>query len=453
MLIKKKELFLAFRQPYLLTGLILGLFLAVIKLVNILLIRQGILTHLPWTFPFSVAKLHLQAPNLLLALLFLLAAVTAVLLSSRIHSTAAAVSIGWLLILFGSLSQGGVEQAFIQPFTASGIQYYHDALAVTDDAAFLSTFNEAQSTLGIHARTHPPFAVLTHYWLLQAGSNHPWLLSAVFSLISLLSLVVLAVMLGWLNTPRQRQIPLLLLAALLPAVNIYTIVSLDGVILLFATLYLAGMVAWVTGKPAMISLLLLTISLAGMNLLSFGGLFLLALGGLYALHQFFTLKKPAFLLLYLASAAIVGLLMLLLDVGFQYNHLQAFLTASAIENPGGFALFHHPLRYFVTRFEGIIEVLVFLGLPAAGHLLRRETWRQLHTNQHGTPLALLALFIFLLMLLTGAYQTGETARAGLFLYPYLILLLNDTFQGNLKPLMLLTALQTAVMQGLWSFFW
>ena len=444
---------LLFRQPYLLTGLIFGLFLAVVKLVNISLIRQGILTHLPWTFPFSVAKFHLQAPNLLLALLFLLAALAAILLSSHIRSAAAAVLIGWLLILLGSLSQGGVEKAFIQPFTASGIQYYHDALAVDDSTSFLNTFNEAQSTLGIHARTHPPFAVLSHYWLLQAGDGHPWLLSAVFSLASLLSLALLAVILGWLKTPRQRQIPLLLLAALLPAVNIYTIVSLDGVILLFASLYLAGMVAWAVGKHPLVVLSLLTIGLAGMNLLSFGGLFLFALGGLYGLYQLFIHKRRDLLKLYLASAAIVGLLLLLLYVDFKYNHLQAFLTASATENPGGFALFHHPLRYFVTRFEGIIEVLVFLGLPAAGFLLRRSAWQKPHLSTPGSSLALTALAVFLLMLLTGAYQTGETARAGLFLYPFFILLLNNTFQADLKPLMLLTALQTAVMQGLWSFFW
>ncbi len=444
---------LLFRQPYLLTGLIFGLFLAVVKLVNISLIRQGILTHLPWTFPFSVAKFHLQAPNLLLALLFLLAALAAILLSSHIRSAAAAVLIGWLLILLGSLSQGGVEKAFIQPFTASGIQYYHDALAVDDSTSFLNTFNEAQSTLGIHARTHPPFAVLSHYWLLQAGDGHPWLLSAVFSLASLLSLAVLAVLLGWLNTPRQRQIPLLLLAALLPALNIYTIVSLDGVILLFATLYLAGMVAWLAGKHPLLTFSLLAIGLAGMNLLSFGVLFLFALGGLYGLYQLLAHKRSGFLKVYLASAAVCALVLLLLYFSFGYNHVQAFLTASAIENPGGFTLLWNPLRYFVTRFEGIIEVLVFLGLPAAGFLLRRETWRNLRTNQPGTFTALTALAVFLLMLLTGAYQTGETARAGLFLYLFFILLLNEAFQGDLKPLMLLTALQTAVMQGLWSFFW
>ncbi len=446
------KIYTALRQPYLRTGLIFGLFLAVVKLVNILLIRQGIFTHLPWTFPFSVAKLHLQAPNLLLALLFLLAALTAVLFSCHIRSTAAAVLIGFGLILLGSLSQGGFEKAFIQPFTASGVQYYHDALGVSDGATFLNTFNDIQPALGIHARTHPPFAVLTHYWLLLGGTE-PALLSAVFSLAALLSLAVLAVMLSWLNTPRRRQYRLVLLTALLPAVNIYSIVSLDGVILLFATLYLAGMAAWVAGKHPLLVLSLLTIGLAGMNLLSFGGLFLFALGGLYGLYQLHAHKHSSFLKLYIASAVVCALVLLLLYFSFGYNHVQAFLTASAIENPGGFTLLWNPMRYLVTRFEGIIEVLVFLGLPAAGFLLHRGTWHKSHLSTPGSSLALSALTVFLLMLLTGAYQTGETARAGLFLYPFFILLLNNTFQADLKPLMLLTALQTAVMQGLWSFFW
>ncbi|NLD99109.1 MAG: hypothetical protein GX640_04485 [Fibrobacter sp.] len=34
-------------------------------------------------------------------------------------------------------------------------------------------------------------------------------------------------------------------------------------------------------------------------------------------------------------------------------------------------MFHHTLSYFVTHFEEIIEVLVFLSLPAVGYLLRR----------------------------------------------------------------------------------
>lgn len=439
-------------EPYLRTGLILGIFLAVVKLANILLIRQGFTTHLPWTFPFSVAHFQPQLTGLLFALLFLLAAAAAVIFSCYIRRTLTAVLIAFGLILLGSLAQGSLDEAFIQPFTASGIQYYHDALQVGDGTAFLNDFNASQSSLGIHARTHPPFAVLVHYWLLRGGSD-PALLSAVFSFAALLSLAALAVMLGWLNTPLRRQNRLILLAVLLPAVNIYCIVSLDGVILLFASLYLAGMVAWVTGKPALLTFTLLALGITGMNLLSFGGLFLFALGGLYGLYQLIAHKHSSFLKLYLASAAVCALVLLLFYFNFGYNHLQAFQIASSIENPHGFALLHNPLHYIVTRFEGIIEVLVFLGLPAAGFLLRRGACQKPHLREPGTSLALTALAVFLLMLLTGAYQTGETARAGLFLYPFFILLLNETFEGGLKPLMILTALQTAVMQGLWSFFW
>lgn len=67
-----------------------------------------------------------------------------------------------LLILFGNFMQGSFEFAFLQPFYSGIPQYYHDALEVPNVLEWLGSFNANQSHLTLHARTHPPFAVLIH---------------------------------------------------------------------------------------------------------------------------------------------------------------------------------------------------------------------------------------------------------------------------------------------------
>lgn len=100
-----------------------------------------------------------------------------------------------------------------------------------------------------------------------------------------------------------------------------------------------------------------------------------------------------------------------------YNALLAFRAASLYENPHGFMLLVDPINYLFTRIENVAEILVFLG-PFLLVLLIRGL-----KNFRFEPLMVLTLLgcaTLLAMFLTGAWRTGETARACAFIYPYLL---------------------------------
>src|SRR5207244_7060632 len=64
-----------------------------------------------------------------------------------------------------------------------------------------------------------------------------------------------------------------------------------------------------------------------------------------------------------------------------YDHIQAFLTASRLENRSGFLLLHRPLVYVMTRIEDIAEIVLFLSLGTAatmlgGRMLPFRSWAE-----------------------------------------------------------------------------
>jgi len=444
----------ALRQPYLLTGLIFGLFLAVVKLVNILLIRQGFITHLPWTFPFSLARFRIDILNITIGLLFFIIVFLSVRFLDRVQSIPLALFIGYLLIVFGNLAQGGIKQAFIYPFTESGIQYYHDAILINNGGNFLRNFNEIQTGLHMHSLTHPPFAVLIHYWILSIADQSVLFLSFTFSLSIILCMIVLTRILVWNNTPREKIIQLIILFAVIPGINIYGIVCLDSIIFFFATLFCAGILCYYAKKPIWLTFTLLVVGFTGVNLLTFMGVYFAGIGGLVALYELLTNKRRLLLTLLIIVGIFFLILLAIFYIGFNYNHIEAFFEVPKFEYQGGFALLTNPLRYFITRFESLLEPLVFFGLPIAGILLNNKFF--INKEQRQDPSFLLfsvSIIIFILMLLIGVFRTGETARPLLFLYPLGLIILHKNFVTDYKQLIIITAIQTAVMQSIWSFFW
>ena len=100
-----------------------------------------------------------------------------------------------------------------------------------------------------------------------------------------------------------------------------------------------------------------------------------------------------------------------------YNALLSFRTASLYENSHGFMLFVDPINYLFTRIENVAEIILFLG-PFLFVLLIRGL-----KNFRFEPLMVLTLLgsaTLLAMFATGAWRTGETARACAFIYPYLL---------------------------------
>ena len=197
------------------------------------------------------------------------------------------------------------------------------------------------------------------------------------------------------------------LIALLPAVEVYYLATIDAVItsLLIAVLYLFcfGRSRWaVAGCGLGIDRILPA---------DYVSMFLLPVLAGYELIVRKSVRRFAIVL-----ATVVGVHALLYFVT-GYNAWHAFREASHYENPNGFMLFVDPANYFFTRIEDIAEILFFFG-----PFLIVMFWRGMKRVEF-TPLftlSVLGIVTLLGMFLVGAWRTGETARACAFIYPFLL---------------------------------
>jgi len=209
--------------------------------------------------------------------------------------------------------------------------FYHDALRIRSPGVWLSEFNTVQSHLLIHSRTQPPFAVLLHCAVLNAARGDLAVLSLAFVLISSLTLPVMGLVFREIGADARLTGLLTLLLAVTPAFNIFGAVSLDGVFLVVAT-GLAGLFQR-EGRGRRVLLTALGISIVASVL------------ALFTIHRV-----------------------------WGYDHVQAFLTASRLENRYGFLLVRRPLVYAMTRIEDVAEIVLFLSLGTAATMVRLP-WR------------------------------------------------------------------------------
>jgi len=218
-----------------------------------------------------------------------------------------------------------------------------------------------------------------------------------------------------LDAARRGHATLLLL--LLPAVQVYFCASLDALI---AGLLLALIAVYVgEGREAA--------RLAASGALLFAASFL-TFGVLWALPVLFAAdvlrwrrtRRPVALLrlplVLLGVAAAYGAL----RAAYGFDYLTALRTASRLENPDGFRGFVEPVSYLFTRLENVAELAAF-----AGPWLLLWIWRGRGPLRRSAPLGWTlfgaATLTLGAMFLTGAYRTGETARACLFVWPFLLL--------------------------------
>jgi len=162
-------------------------------------------------------------------------------------------------------------------------------------------------------------------------------------------------------------------------------------------------------------------------------------------------------LLSATSLALVSsfLAILILSVKYGYNHFDALPFAASYENPSGFQGASDPFSYSITRLEGVAEIALFLSIGCVTALFHRE-WLRVSLLDYGSTAGAVALsggVSLALMLLAGAYRNGETARACLYIYPYLILFFRNMEHDRLRDLALLAGMQTATMQVFGNFFW
>ena len=315
------------------------------------------------------------------------------------------------ILLVGTTCLQGYDRGFIMPTQAlenRTQQYFDDAVKIESARQFLGAYNASQTSLTNHAQTHPPGAVLAYYFLFKL-LRQPALISIAIGIFSLA-----AGMAGVYGLVRQdfgapRAGCAAFLYALLPSVQIYSLASLDALIAAFFILTVACYFAenrWLAYAGT-------AFCLVCAMMLSYAFLFLPAVLLAYGALARKSLRRFAGAGLALAASVVA------LSVLFKFNYLEGFRTASRIENPGGFMLIATPLSYAATRVENVCEILLFLG-PAACWLMFSGLAEGGGARTKLTALSRIAIATLLLMFLTGAFRTGETARSCLFITPFLI---------------------------------
>jgi len=413
--------------------------------------NQGGFTGTGILFPISVIY-----PNQFLwsgfmfAFLFLLSGIFAFRYSQKLNVYLLFL-IAVVLVVLGNLSQGDFDTAFLQPFYLKGRQYYADAINITDGSIWLRDFTKNLEHFQLHTKTHPPFVTLLHFWILNISNIET--LAIVFFAIGCLSFPVFYKILVYLGFEEKRRKWMLLLFAVIPSVNIYLLVSIDSLVLTSTLIFLLGFARiFNQNKIDAVSFLLISSGLILTNLITFSGLFLFAFLGCFSFY--FLLKgKWNFVWLSLMTTVLFLLTFFIIYSTTGYNHLETFLQASHSENPDGFRLLHQPFVYLMTRLEDVGEILLFLSFGYLAVFFSKRNGTEVFENGKINILFFSAISAISAMLLTGAYGTGETARACLFLVPYFLILLKDINSDQFRILFYLCLFQTFGMQMIGNFYW
>ena len=351
-------------------------------------------------------------------------------------------------LILGTNLFGGIHEGFIFPVKSGGVEYWQDASKIHSVPNFLQNYTLIQPTLLDHSRVHPPGAMLFFYYLRQIW-DQPIFVSLVILGIGLVGLYLFFKLISQYVSQKTALFTTVLLG-LIPAVQIYFLASFDTVIL---TCFLACFYFWQHSKSVnkcILSLLFFTISI----FLTFGVLFLIPVLVFDDWQRNKNISKSIQLLL-ISLGVIIGANEIL-----GYNYLTSFQIAHSFEGPSGFYLLVQPLSYLMTRIEDCLEILVFAG-PFVTMLLYRalKSLKPWQRPFHLSSTAFTAIVSLLLFFLAGAYYTGETARAALFIYPFLFILLAKYFEkikiSEISQLTLLIAVfaQTVLMQLFGFFSW
>ncbi len=357
------------------------------------------------------------------------------------------IAVAFLLVL-GTNVIHGIDYGLVNPHQAP-LQYYHDSVDVTSAGEFMRGFEASQAELGCHSQTHPPGAVLFFYGLINVVGHSAGVSIAIAAMaVGLSGIFFYRLLLYDFDHKTSAYVTLLFL--LIPSVAVYYCATLDAII---AACFLGTLVALRHPHP-LPGIIGMTVGLCCASFLTFGACFLIPVIVGFELLTRRTAYRAALVLLGTGMfyAMIYGL--------FGLNYLTSFQTASALENPAGFLLFAEPASYFITRLENVCDIAIFFGpflllLCAFG---LRMLWQR---REHDELFVLSGLGILTLaaMFLTGAFRTGETARACLFIYPLLMLpvaayLVQQRFLAWQKRRLLLVVFgQTLAMQTLGGFFW
>ena len=339
------------------------------------------------------------------------------------------VVFGVLLIIATNLIHGW-EIGIAQTMGASEI--FGDMLRVESIVDFISNYETLQATLTTHAKTQPPGAVLFVYLL--------YLVLGSADLIAIGLCVIASVGSAFFIRGIFRQLfdedyarYTTLLYLILPAVQVYFLANIYAIV---ATLVL-GILYFYLHSDRRVAAVGTFLSLFLLTFITFLSVFMVFFLFIYEILKansevevngyvdqlkvmLKSIKYPV--LLSLCVGAVYGLL--LVTLGF--NYINAFLYASALENPNGFMLFSSPVEYFTTRIQDILDIVIFFGpvlsvLAYRGFVMLREEAAQDVDSSKKHNLVLAALIALGLLFLTGAPKKGETARICMFILPFLLI--------------------------------
>ncbi len=409
---------------------------------------------LSWPIGVVMARIppDINYPNklhLFIAVVTILAFFVFLIVLDRLkYRTDLVVIFGTLLILGSTLTHGW-EFGFVRPIEGMGIaqaEYYNDALRIEDPSQFLVNFENIQPDLYTHSRTHPPGAVLFFYYMDKFLTRPSYITITIAAFSAILSGIFLNKL---LRSKFDKQFSgfITFLFLLTPSIQIYYAASIDAVI---ATFLIGALSFFVIHNSVRSSLIVATFVLLA-SFLSFGFIFILPV---IIGYEFWRYKSFA------RSSLIIGILIIFYLLIYQltgFSYSQSFFLAAALENPEGFRLIADPFNYFATRLEDIAELVFFFGpfLSIFALLGLKKFQRQ----DKLLTISVLGLGTLVLIFISGAYRTGETARSAIFIYPYLMLpaasyLETMTLSKKLTyTVASLVFAQTMIMQFVADFFW
>jgi hypothetical protein len=379
------------------------------------------------------------------------------------------IGIIWSIALATNLLQG-IDEGFsspISPNRAYGFGYWEDAAGINNPLTFVNQYTNIQSNLGYHGRVHPPLSTIIMYAIRQFSTNR---------IVASLLLSILAMPTIWLTFDLlQRHIPqpdakfLAICMGILPAFQIFSVASMDAVI---CTIFLATLWAFDHQKQN-INTHLSAVFLAISALMTFGVLWL------FPIMLVMSLAKNKWRQFFYVVVEWIGFL-IVIKVLTNYSFITGFHIAKQYEFSSLFTWSYAGMLSFTSsRIMDIMEPIIFMGPYIFWLLIQAitqyfthcKTILKKHPRQYVNELSKLdhkyslvhigtisvaAICSFLGFIAFGAYYTGETSRAALYIIPPILLILGpfissrQTSLSDKKTLFVAAIVQTVLMQLFFS---
>lgn len=359
------------------------------------------------------------------------------------------IVIGTILIISTNLIHGW-SIGLANPVVGGEIQFFHDAIKIENPFIFLKNFEENQANLLVHSRTHPPGAVLT-FFLLYKIFIYPSLISLVICIFSTTTSAYFLFKILNREIDNEISLYITLLFLLLPAVQIFYLANLYAIV---CSLFLGSLYFYMHPKIHL-SIVGTIFCLFLTAFITFMFFFILIVIIIFEIINKRSVKSLEKILVIVLSLFFIYFMIFII---FSFNYINSFLIASNLENPDGFMLIADPTSYFFTRFENVLEILIFMG-PLLIYLLVMSFKNIKIENSNLNLLGIIGPITLLFFFLLGVYRTGETARGCLYIYPFFLFPIALYFKNKnptiltRKKILIIVFSQTLFMQLFYFFFW